>query len=213
LFLGVKSIKSIGGVMRKKLTVGIALLAVMGLSLAAFAASASTSEKTSTTEKPGGVITKSAEMTATVMKLDVKKRTAVLADSEGNTRAINIKPDLKNLDRVKVGDVVRINYTQTVSLKVRKSSTGAGTSVESQETVEQKGMPGRTKVDTMEFVATVEAIDYKTREVTLRGPQGNEESFVVDKSVKKLKNVKVGDEVVVTVTETLAIAVEAVEKP
>jgi hypothetical protein len=43
--------------------------------------------------------------------------------------------------------------------------------------------------------AKVEAIDYATREVTLKGPLGNVVSFVVDERVKRLNEVKVGDEV------------------
>src|SRR5262249_49502350 len=43
--------------------------------------------------------------------------------------------------------------------------------------------------------ATVEAIDQKTREVTLKGPLGDTVTFVADKSIKRLNEVKVGDTV------------------
>jgi hypothetical protein len=43
--------------------------------------------------------------------------------------------------------------------------------------------------------ARVEAVDLKKREVTLKGPLGNVASFVVDERVKRLNEVKVGDEV------------------
>jgi hypothetical protein len=43
--------------------------------------------------------------------------------------------------------------------------------------------------------AKVQAIDHAKREVTLKGPLGNVVSFVVDESVKRLNEVKVGDEV------------------
>jgi Cu/Ag efflux protein CusF len=41
--------------------------------------------------------------------------------------------------------------------------------------------------------ATVEAIDQKTREVTLKGQLGNTVTFTVDPAVKRLNEVKVGD--------------------
>ena len=63
-------------------------------------------------------------------------------------------------------------------------------------------------VNTSEITAKVEAIDYKKRTVTLKGPEGNVRTFTVDKSVKKFSNVKVGDELVVRVTDALAIVVE-----
>ena len=43
------------------------------------------------------------------------------------------------------------------------------------------------------ITASVEAIDHKTREVTLKGPLGNTVTFTVDQRVKRLNEVKVGD--------------------
>ena len=43
--------------------------------------------------------------------------------------------------------------------------------------------------------AKVQAIDRVNREVTLKGPLGNEVTFVVDERVKRLNEVKMGDEV------------------
>src|SRR4051812_2869681 len=45
------------------------------------------------------------------------------------------------------------------------------------------------------ITAKVEAIDPAKREVTLKGPLGNVVTFVVDQRVKRLNEVKVGDEV------------------
>jgi len=44
--------------------------------------------------------------------------------------------------------------------------------------------------------ATVQAIDYNTREVTLKGSLGNVVTFTVDKRVQRLNEIKVGDEVI-----------------
>src|SRR5436190_1640795 len=41
--------------------------------------------------------------------------------------------------------------------------------------------------------ASVEAIDYTNREVTLKGPMGNEATFTVDQRVKRFNEIKVGD--------------------
>ncbi|MGH7177657.1 MAG: hypothetical protein ACREJC_09775, partial [Tepidisphaeraceae bacterium] len=43
--------------------------------------------------------------------------------------------------------------------------------------------------------ATVQAIDMDKRQVTLKGPLGNVVTFTVDQRVKRLGEVKVGDEV------------------
>ena len=59
------------------------------------------------------------------------------------------------------------------------------------------------------LTATVEGIDKKTSQVTLRGPAGNLRTITA-RDPKKLANVKVGDRVVITYTETLAVAVRPV---
>jgi len=59
-----------------------------------------------------------------------------------------------------------------------------------------------------EITARVEAIDYPKRTVTLREPNGVQKTFAVDPRVEKFSSVKVGDEVVIRVTDALMIAVE-----
>ncbi len=52
--------------------------------------------------------------------------------------------------------------------------------------------------------ATVTAIDLPSRQVTLKGPDGQETVVVVGDAVKNLGQVKVGDEVLVSYTEAVA---------
>jgi plasmid maintenance system killer protein len=59
--------------------------------------------------------------------------------------------------------------------------------------------------------ATIEAIDAKKNRVTLKGPEGKTQEIKV-KDPKNLVNVKVGDQVVLTYTEALAISVEPAKK-
>ena len=59
--------------------------------------------------------------------------------------------------------------------------------------------------------AKVEAIDQKKREVTLKGPLGNVVTFVVDERVKRLDEIKVGDEV--TADYYVSLAGELREPP
>ena len=59
--------------------------------------------------------------------------------------------------------------------------------------------------ETASITATVEAIDQKTREVTLKGPKGGVVTFVAGPEVKNLAQVKKGDELVVEYAHALAI--------
>jgi hypothetical protein len=53
----------------------------------------------------------------------------------------------------------------------------------------------RNEAVVQHFTGTITDIDYATREVTLRGPQGRTETFFVDKSVQRFNEAKVGDKV------------------
>ena len=63
----------------------------------------------------------------------------------------------------------------------------------------------------MTVTATIEAIDAKKNRVTLKGPEGKTQEIKV-KDPKNLVNVKVGDQVVLTYTEALAVSVEPAKK-
>ena len=74
----------------------------------------------------------------------------------------------------------------------------------------KSGGPGRADRLLLTITATVEAVDHANREVTLKGPLGNLETFVVDDVVKRFNEVKVGD--AVTVDYYIGVAAE-VRKP
>jgi Cu/Ag efflux protein CusF len=60
----------------------------------------------------------------------------------------------------------------------------------------------------VQVTATVVKIDQKTRKVTLQAADGRKETFVVDKAVKNLEQVKKGDIVVATYAEALVYEVK-----
>ncbi|MCX5734360.1 MAG: hypothetical protein NTW68_08555 [candidate division NC10 bacterium] len=68
--------------------------------------------------------------------------------------------------------------------------------------------PAGLVVDTTEITASVEAIDYAKRTVSLKGPQGDIRIIKVGPNVERFDQVKQGDQVVVRHTEALAISVQ-----
>jgi hypothetical protein len=68
--------------------------------------------------------------------------------------------------------------------------------------------PAGYVVGTVDIVATVEAINRRTRTVTLRGPEGNTVTTTVDPSVKAFDTLEVGDSIHVRFTEAVAVSVE-----
>ena len=74
-----------------------------------------------------------------------------------------------------------------------------------------KELPKYTDSRTVTATAVVQAIDLNTREVTLRGEDGRVFTFVAGDQVKNLAQVRVGDTVKATYTESIAIEVKRVD--
>lgn len=71
-------------------------------------------------KKPSGVAVATDVVTATVTKINAKKRTATLKTADGMTHDIDVSPDVKNLENVKKGDKVMVKLTRTLAIDVRK---------------------------------------------------------------------------------------------
>jgi hypothetical protein len=69
--------------------------------------------------------------------------------------------------------------------------------------------PEATAVDVVQMTATVEDINYDTRMVKLRGPDGDLRTVKAGPEVKRLNEVKRGDTVVARLTEAVSIRVTA----
>jgi len=67
--------------------------------------------------------------------------------------------------------------------------------------------PGMVVTETKTVTATVTAIDYKTRKVTLTGQDGNSLTVTAGPEVKNFKQVKKGDQVTIDEVESIALIV------
>jgi hypothetical protein len=145
--------------------------------------------------------------TATVEAIDVKTRKVTIKGPEGNTSTFKVDDSVKNLDQVKVGDRITIDYFQSLAIQVVKMGTagsGQESVVESAEPGEKPAIAGATKTT---VVATVEAIDHAAPSITLKDSKGNLTKVKV-RHPERLKLVKVGDTLKITFREAIAVAVE-----
>jgi predicted thioesterase len=82
-----------------------------------------TVQETHVTSKPGetpaGAIGQEVTVTATITAIDKKAQTVTIKGPEGNTETVKAR-DPKNLDRVKVGDMVEITYAQALAVSLDK---------------------------------------------------------------------------------------------
>jgi hypothetical protein len=192
--------------MKRVWTVLLAMAVVV--SMVSFVAVGKAEAKKKKANKPGAVIVDVVAVEATVEAIDYDKRVITLKGPEGNTRAFKVKKRVKNFDQIKAGDKVKAEYIESTAVFVRKSDAPAGADEMSEVSVAPKGKkPGVLAVDTVEVTAKVEAIDYKKKTISLKGPEGNTKTFAVGSRVKNFKKIKAGDDVVLRHTEAIAISV------
>ena len=79
----------------------------------------------------------------------------------------------------------------------------------SEEAAPATDKPSLSTSQTVVVTAQVEAINHETREVTLRGPEGNIVSFVASEEARNLDQVQVGDTVIAEYKQDLSIEVVA----
>lgn len=157
---------------------------------------------------PRVVVAETTSIKARVDAVDVNKRLVTVTGPRGKTLTLKVGPEVKDLDQVKPGDQLIVRYFESLALFVRKGGERPAAAERTAVQVAPSGKkPAAVAVDTVEFRGTVEAIDYAKRRITLKGPEGKTRTIKVDPSVKRLNEVKKGDQIVVRYTEAIAFSV------
>ncbi|HET9488687.1 MAG TPA: hypothetical protein VFR64_02860 [Methylomirabilota bacterium] len=160
-------------------------------------------------ERQGVVIAERATLAATVKDIDRSQRLMTLQIREDRTVKLDVPKEVKNFDQINVGDAVEAEFLNAVAIAMRPAGTPAAPTEATTVKVAPRGdLPAGAVVKTKQITATVETIDYDSRTVTLKGPEGETRTIAVDPSVERFRDVKVGDQVVVRHTEALAIIIK-----
>jgi hypothetical protein len=146
-------------------------------------------------------------VTATVKAIDKKNRIVTLKSPDGKEANVICGPEVRNFAQIRVGDEVRTAFLETVELLV----TGKGEPLAERTTEVGRAplgsRPGFAAIDQIEVRAAVVSINYQTREVTLKGPEGNVVKVKAGPEVKRLNEVKKGDSVIARLTRAVSIEV------
>lgn len=150
-------------------------------------------------------------VSATVQAIDLAKREVTLKGSLGNVVTFTVDKRVARLNEVNVGDQVVADYYVSFAAELRAP------------TAEEKANPMVTELGTAKApagtepaagalrvtraVVTVEGLDRPTKSLTVKGPKGNFVTVPVN-DVAKLSQLRLGDTIVVTYTEALAVALE-----
>ena len=186
-------------------TLGAAVAAVCILSLTA----CSTARMGKGPVASGTVDEEVIQATAKVEAIDHATREVTLRGSDGETLSFVADERVKNLAQVDVGDTVTATYYESVAFEVHKpgESTPGVAVAEGTGTAELGSKPAALDAQIVTVTSTIAAIDASVPTVTLEMPDGERQTIKV-RHPEKLKSVKVGDQVEITFTRALAIAVE-----
>lgn len=190
------------------------VMALAPAALLAFASCSSTPKIEPTTTAayqpgvPGGVFVETYKNTATVTAIDAATRKVTLVTKDGRMDTFKAGPEVINFDQIRVGDQVKATVTEQLAVYMAKDNPPASEGEASLVALAPKGAkPGALMANTVQVTAKVTAIDLKHHKATLKLPDGTTKTVAVRPDVD-LTQRQVGEEVVIRVTEAVAIAVE-----
>jgi Cu/Ag efflux protein CusF len=157
---------------------------------------------------PGKAAGEVVKVRGTISAIDKEKSTVTLKGPKGRTITLDVK-DPSKFDVIKVGDPVIVAYVEAVAIQVKKagSATPGVSTQESRVTSKPGETPAGAMAREVTVVGTITAIDKKAQTVTIKGPQGNQETVKV-KDPKNLEGVKAGDMVELTFAQALAVSLD-----
>jgi Cu/Ag efflux protein CusF len=147
--------------------------------------------------------------TARVKALDLQTRQVTLERADGSEVTIYADDTVRNLPQVKVGDVVKASYYESLAYEVKKPGTAApGATVAEEAARARPGeKPAGAGAQVTTAVFTITGIDKAAGTVMLQGPTGRV-TTVKARDPRNLERVAVGDLVEVTYTEAVAVTVD-----
>jgi hypothetical protein len=148
-------------------------------------------------------------MTAEVVAIHKADRTVTLLGSEGNVVEIEVGPEARNFDQIKVGDRVRAEYYESVAIYIGEKGTQPDVKADIVAGRSAKGdKPAGVIIGSIDISATVKSINKFKRTIKLVMPDGKIVTRKVDKSIKAFDTLKKGDSIHVRLTEAVAILIE-----
>ena len=160
-------------------------------------------------DKPSFSASQSRTISAVVEAIDHETRVVTVRKGDGEEITFTASEEARNLDQVAVGDILVAQYIETISVEVlANDGAGAGAAGVSAMARSEKGeMPAMAAMDVTVVTATVEEINLEMNTFKLRGPDGEISQYTA-RNPDNLRRAEVGDLVVITVTESIAIKVE-----
>lgn len=145
---------------------------------------------------------------ATVTAINHETRQVTIQNSAGESTTFIASDEVRNLAQVNVGDTLTVEYMEAIDIQVMAPGDAeVGVSEAAGESRAELGeKPAGAAISETTLVVIIEAINKENETVTLKGPEGNSKVVKV-RNPANLDKVAIGDKVMITYTESLAIAV------
>lgn len=161
-------------------------------------------------EKPSFSASQSMTISAVVEAIDHESRVVTVRKPDGETITFTVSDEARNLGQVEVGDALIAEYTETFSIVVMENEgmEADEAEVSAMARTDEGEMPGFAVMEAKVITATVEEINLEMNTFKLKGPDGTVNEYVA-RNPENLKRAAVGDLVVISITESIAITVES----
>jgi len=145
---------------------------------------------------------------ATVTAIDQETRQVTLQNAAGELVTFIADDEVRNLAQVDVGDLLHVEYMEAIDIQVMAPGDAeVGVSSAAAESRAEPGeKPAGAAISETILVVVIEAINKENETVTLKGPEGNSKTVKV-RNPANLDKVAIGDKVMITYTESLAVVV------
>jgi hypothetical protein len=140
--------------------------------------------------------------------VDPKTRKVVIVGPEGRELEAVLGDEVKNFDKIKVGDIVTLSILKVIVSDVKVISNGIKERAETltYSRAQAGDKPAGIIEHQVKLVADVTAIDAKKNIVTLKGPT---KTVQVAVGPDILKGIKVGNQIEAIITQNIAVQVTA----
>lgn len=158
-------------------------------------------------------VAEAVEVQGAVTAIDKKNRLLTIKGGDGNVITMPAGAEVKNFNRIKLGDMVTLSYIAALGLELKKGGGRLRERIESKDAVAaQPGdKPAAAAGRKLTIIADVTSVDAAAGTITLRGPERSVDLVVKDKEL--LTDVRAGDQIAATYTEAIAVAVTPVPPP
>jgi hypothetical protein len=143
-----------------------------------------------------------------IVSVNPQTRKVVISAPNGKQFETTATPEVKNFDKIKVGDLVTMTKVNVVvsEVKVIKDAVREREETQTYSSAAIGDKPSGTIENQIRIVADVVAIDKKNNVVTLKGPY---KTVKVAVGPEVVKGIKVGNQIEALLTESITIKVSS----